>query len=84
MDIEQIVEELREVKATMAEAVAKLDTLIFNFNMVHTAQVHQSVELRALQAQCSQRSLKCPVLAASYPPPAPPTPTPTPTGGGAP
>jgi len=77
MDIEQIVEELRDMKATLHTAVEKLDTLIFNFNMIHQAQVDQGVDLRAVQAQCAQRSLRCPVLK-SYPPP---TPTPTPATG---
>jgi|OpeIllAssembly_1097287.scaffolds.fasta_scaffold1520108_2 uncharacterized coiled-coil DUF342 family protein len=82
MDIEQIVEELREVKATMATVVDKLDTLIFNFNIVHRAQVDQSTELNSLKTQCAQRSLRCPVLT-SYPPPTP-TPTPATGNGGAP
>jgi hypothetical protein len=77
MDIEQIVEELRDMKATLNTAVEKLDTLIFNFNLVHQAQVDQSTELNLLKMQCAQRSLRCPVLK-SYPPP---TPTPTPATG---
>jgi hypothetical protein len=84
MDVEQIVEELRDMKRTLHMAVEKLDTLIFNFNMIHQAQVDQGVELNALKAQCAQRSLRCSVLK-SYPPPSPtPTPAPATGNGGAP
>jgi|WetSurMetagenome_2_1015567.scaffolds.fasta_scaffold880602_2 hypothetical protein len=77
MDVEQIVEELRALRLSQAAALEKLDTLIFNFNTIHQAQVDQGLELRALQARCDQRSLRCPVLN-SYPPP---NPTPTPASG---
>jgi len=78
MDIEQIAEELHEVRVTLNLAVEKLDTLIFNFNMIHQAQVNLGTEQNALKEQCARRSLRCPVLMASYPPP---TPTPTPATG---
>lgn len=81
MDNELFITELRGMRDILDVVVTKLDTLIFNFNMLHQAQVNQGVELNALKGQCAQRGLRCPVLSGSYPPPPAPTPTPTPAPG---
>lgn len=81
MDNELFVAELQAMRDVLDVVVSKLDTLIFNFNMVHQAQVDQGTELSALKAQCARRSLRCPVLTASHPPP-PPVPTPVPGSNG--
>ena len=78
MDNDLLAAELRAMKDVLNVVVAKLDTFIFNFNLIHQAQVDQATELSSLKAQCAQRSLRCPILTASYPPP---TPTPTPAPG---
>jgi|WetSurMetagenome_2_1015567.scaffolds.fasta_scaffold28761_6 hypothetical protein len=81
MDSDRVANELQALRSSLDIVASKLDTLIFNFNMIHQSQVDQGVELNALKTQCALRSLKCPVLVAMRSEGVP-TPTPVPGSNG--